>query len=425
MSARTVVRALAVLAVLVTSIIAFQQRQRVADKLRDPAGGHVSDFDRWMIMTPQFLREHVDYVNDELPTPPITLMVFGPLTALSRPDAVFAWVLLKLPFALAVLALAAGIVRRSGTTLTDAAIVLLIVGWAFPVVADMQEGQTNFLALLPLIAGLYLAQTETPRSHLLAGALIGLGVAVKLTPLAFVGYFVWRRRWLLAASAMVSLVVWWLILPALAFGWDQNVRWLQQWADIMLLPYVVQGKVVYATTQSFASFVVRLLSEAPAFITRQGETVIPHYMNIASLSDIAVRRLVRGVIVAVALAGVWWMRRPLSSLRSRRYVIEIAAVAAFMLWFSERTWVHHYISFVLMLAAAAMVVSDPATPDTSRRLVTRTIYAFFGVTLLATEAGQVFGPNGIDWVKAFGVYLIPSVVVTAIVIREATRDVRS
>ena len=113
--ARTLIRALVVLAVLTTVIIAFQQRSRVANALQDPAGGHVSDFDRWMIMTPRFLHERVDYVNDELPTPPLTLIAFAPLTRLSRPDAVFVWVLVKLPLAWLVFALSAAIVARTGT----------------------------------------------------------------------------------------------------------------------------------------------------------------------------------------------------------------------------------------------------------------------------------------------------------------------
>ena len=78
---------------------------------------------------------------------------------------------------------------------------------------------------------------------------------------------------------------------------------------------------------------------------------------------------------------------------------------------------------MLVLCAAGMIVSDPAMPDGSRRRITRAVLGYFCVTLFATEAGQVFGRNGIEWVTAFGVYLIPSVVVTAMVIREATRGV--
>ena len=59
-------------------------------------------------MAPGFLHDRVDYVNDQLPTPPLSLLAFAPFTTLSRPAAQFAWVCLKLPLALLVFALAAG-----------------------------------------------------------------------------------------------------------------------------------------------------------------------------------------------------------------------------------------------------------------------------------------------------------------------------
>ncbi len=122
-------------------------------------------------------------------------------------------------------------------------------------------------------------------------------------------------------------------------------------------------------------------------------------------------------MVGVALAGLWWMRKPLGTLRSRRYILEVAAVSAFMLWFSERTWVHHYVSFVLMLSAAAMIVSDPEEPERSRQLVYRSAGIFFALTLFASEAGKIFGRDGIDWVKAYGVYLVGSLIMTTAVLR--------
>jgi hypothetical protein len=91
-----------------------------------------------------------------------------------------------------------------------------------------------------------------------------------------------------------------------------------------------------------------------------------------------------------------------------------------MLWFSERTWVHHYISFVLMLSAAAMIVSDPEEPERSRRLVYGSAGIFFALTLFASEAGKIFGRDGIDWVKAYGVYLLGSIVMAVSVLRAGT-----
>ena len=414
---------LAGMALIVTVGIAYQQHYRTTLKLADPAGGHISDFDRWMIMTPRFLNERVDYVNDDLPTPPISLMIFGPLSQLSRPNAAFVWVLVKLPLACAVFLLAAAIVARAGVRLTPEAIVLMIAGWWLAVIVDMQEGQTNFLALAPLVAGLYLAQGERGTSDAAAGALIGLGVGMKVTPIIFVVYFAWRRRFTVAAAALASVAVCSLLVPSLAFGWSQNLRWFEQWTRIMILPFASEGHIFYSTSQSVPSTALRLLTDAPAFDAHHGGVTERHFMNVLSLSNGAVRQIVRTLMVATGLAGLWWTRRRLATLRSQRYVFEIAAVAAFMLWFSERTWVHHYVSFIITLAAAGMVLSDPARAESARRLVRTSLFIFAATTFFASEAGKLLGRDGVDWAKAVGVYLWPSIFVTAAVLMAASRPV--
>jgi alpha-1,2-mannosyltransferase len=406
---------LAAASLVMTIVVAVQQHQRTAAKLADPAGGHISDFDRWMIMTPRFVNGHADYVNDDLPTPPLSLLLFGPLSQLSRPNAAFVWVLLKLPLAIGVFMLAAGIVARAGVALTSGALVWIVAGWWLAVIVDMQEGQTNFLALAPLVAGLYIAQRDSAASDLAAGALIGLGVAMKVTPIIFVVYFAWKRRPIVAAAAVTSVAVLSLIVPALAFGWNQNLRWFAQWARIMILPFVSEGKVVYSTSQSVPSTALRLLTDAPAFDSHHGVTV-SHYMNLVSLGNDAARRIVRALMVGIGLAGLWWTRRPLDTLRSRRYVVEIAAVAAFMLWFSERTWVHHYVSFILTLMAGGMLLSDPIVPAGAKRIVRWALICFAGSTFWASDAGKMFGPDGVDWAKAIGVYLWPSMILALAIV---------
>ena len=233
-----------VVATLVTLGIAVQQRHRVALKLQDPLGGHINDFDRWMIMVPQFVHDRADYVDDLFPLPPLSLLFLAPLTVLSRPNAQFIWVCLKLPLACLAFALSTRLVTRAGQRLTGSAIALILACWWLPIVLDMQQGQMNFLVLVPLVAALAIAQNDTPVSDAAAGGLIGLAVAIKVTPLIFAGYFFWKRRWIVTAAAASSLLVWLLVIPGLAFGWDQNSRWLGQWAQIMIVPYVTRGEVL-------------------------------------------------------------------------------------------------------------------------------------------------------------------------------------
>jgi hypothetical protein len=408
-----------VLSTLVTLGVAAQQHYRTTRKLQDPLGGHINDFDRWMLMTPRLVDKRVDYINDELPTPPVTLIVLAPFTALSRPAAQFLWVCLKLPLALLVFGLAAGIVARTGVRLTPPAMALMLACWWLPVVLDMQEGQTNFLALLPLVAGLYVVQGETLLTEGAAGFLIGLASAVKVTPLVFVAYFVWKRRWVVALSAAASVAVWSIMVPALVFGWDQNLRWLERWMQIMILPFA-RGEIMYPGSQSFGSFAMRLLARLPAFYSNRNGMLDGHYMNVMALGPGVVYQLVRAVAIVVALCGLVWMRQPLATLRSRRYLVETGAVAAFMLWFSERTWVHHYVSFILTLAVAGAILSDGTVPVRSRRAVRAAMILCAVAGLFASDAGRLFGRDGVDWAQAAGVFLWPSVLVTYAIVWATT-----
>src|SRR5437870_11905410 len=105
--------ALLAIFILVILIVAIQQRHRAEQRLTDPSGGQINDFDRWMTITPSFVYLQAVYVNDDLPTPPVSLLLFAPLAALGRPNAQFAWALLKLPGACAVFVLTLASVRRA------------------------------------------------------------------------------------------------------------------------------------------------------------------------------------------------------------------------------------------------------------------------------------------------------------------------
>jgi hypothetical protein len=401
----TLLKRVFAVAVLLTLAIACQEGYRARNEVL------YNDFDRWMTMAPAFVHGTGRYVDDQLPTPPVSLLILGPLSLLPRTVSQFLWVVLKLPFAVAVLLLCLGMSARAGIRVNGGALLLTLACWWLPIVVDMQEGQVNFLALLPLAAGLYVAQNETARSDIAAGLLIALGAAMKVTPLVFIAYFAWQRRWRIALSSLVGLVLWSLLLPAVVFGWTQNLTWFGQWMRIMIVPYTTSGAVFYSDTQSVGSFAVRLLTDRAAFWTHH-DTVEYGHMNVVSLSTDLVQQFVRMLMIGVAVAGLVWMRKPLTTLRSPRYMLQVGAVAAFMLWFSERTWVHHYVSFVITLSAAGMVLSDVAVPERCRRRLSQLLIFFAIAAATASDLGRMFGPHGVAWAKAFGVFLWPSVVVT-------------
>lgn len=395
------------LAGLIMTVVAGTQaahRQSKKDELRQTA--EVNDFDRWLTMTPQFVYHQANYKGDSFPNPPIVLAVFKPFTWVSPPTAQFLWVLCKFIFAAAALVCAINIARNSGTVLGPAAVGLMLATWLWPVLGDMQEGQTNLLMLLPLAAGLWAAQHPSRGWQICAGILVALAVCVKVTPIIFLIYFLFRRRWLLSLAILLGLMLWLLCAPALFFGWQQNLTWLGQWYHIMIVPFVVHAKLDYYVGQSVSAFLSRLLRHVPAFVSHK-HTAHPYpvYVNIVTLPGRLSDWIIRVLLVALGLIGLWWMRRPLNNLQSRRYLLDVGAIAAFMVLASPRTWVPHYVTLIFTLTAVSAIAFNVATAMPRRKWATGALSVSGLLMFMTTDVGKIFGRDGHRWLLTIGVSL--------------------
>jgi alpha-1,2-mannosyltransferase len=409
---RRIAWALAGGVLVLTVLLAAQLYVRTVRQERRGAGGDgggINDLDRWLTLVPALVEGRAGYVDDAFATPPVSLLLVYPLTRLPAAWAQVAWLAVKPLLAAAVFALCLGLARRAGATLGGPTRALVLAAWAWPLVGEAQAGQLNLVMLLALVGGLRVAQAGTGCGDGLAGLLLALAMSIKVTPLAFLPYVLLKRRWRIAGFTVAGLGVWLLVVPALAFGWARNWRWLAQWSRVMLVPYVVHGQVAYGTGQSLAAVLTRLLRAEPAFVTWEGGAPIPHYLNILALPAPVVGAIVRVLVVLLAVIGAAWVRRPLATLACRRYLVEVGAVALFMLWASERTWVEHYVTVVLALVAVGTVADDAAEPDAVRRRA-RWALAAAAVSLAVTsDVAKVLGPSGGQYVRALGIPLLGSV----------------
>ncbi|HWF85338.1 MAG TPA: hypothetical protein VG222_10835, partial [Vicinamibacterales bacterium] len=53
------------------------------------------------------------------------------------------------------------------------------------------------------------------------------------------------------------------------------------------------------------------------------------------------------------------------------------------------------------------------------------LIAFAAISFFASDVSKIFGPDGVDWAKAAGVYLWPSVLVVAVLLRSARYEASS
>lgn len=220
-----------------------------------------------------------------------------------------------------------------------------------PIMSDLQHGNVNLFILFLVVAALAAYHRQR---DVLAGIVLGLAIACKVTPALFLPYFVWKRSWkaLAGCAAGLLLFLWPGFVPALLMGWDRNEQHLVSWYYDMVYPFVIEGKVTSEHhNQSLPGLVARLATHSPSFSTYINDEYTPtHYDNLLDLSAAQARWLVKGCMGLFALLIVWVCRTPTTPRTGWRLSAEFSIILLGMLLFSERTWKHHCVTLVLPFA---------------------------------------------------------------------------
>ena len=189
-----------------------------------------------------------------------------------------------------------------------------------PVRATLSFGQVNIVLMALVAADCLHTAPRWPR-----GALVGLAAAVKLTPAAFILFFLLRNDRRAAGTAAVSFAV--VTGAGFVLDWHDSVRY---WTGVVFSTSR-PGSPVYAGNQAISGVLARAGLD-------------PH-----SLGGTATWLVLSG---AVALAAVTSMRRALTA-GEPALALSLNAVAALLI--SPISWSHHWVWAAPALLCLAVV----------------------------------------------------------------------
>lgn len=196
-----------------------------------------------------------------------------------------------------------------------AGIVALGTIYLEPIQANFAFGQINVVLMTLVIADCVPRRTPWPR-----GVLVGLAIALKLTPAVFLLYFVLRRDWRAVSTAFGSFVAASLIGCALAWSdsWEYWTTTIHHTDRI--------GSAALNTNQNIAGSLARLaLSDGAHFVLWTTAC-----FAVLGLTIWAVRR--------IAPAG-----GASNDVRPENQVLAVICVALFGLMVSPVSWSHHWV----------------------------------------------------------------------------------
>jgi alpha-1,2-mannosyltransferase len=204
-----------------------------------------------------------------------------------------------------------------------------------PVMQTIEFGQINLLLMALVAVDVLVARPRWPR-----GLLVGIAAAIKLTPAAFVLYFLLRRDYRAAAVAALSAAV----VTGLAFLVAPGPSWTF-WLDN---PAGGVSGSPFFTNQTFQAVLVRAGVEGPL------KTVLWLVLSavVLALAAPAIRRA-PAPLALVATAGVALLASPTSWSHHWVWVAPFLLVAAASAWRARSfTWLG-----ITVLSAAVFVVA--------------------------------------------------------------------
>ncbi len=250
--------------------------------------------------------------------PPLAAVVFSPFAWLQMPAASVAITLLTLVLLIVstVVVLTSLDVWSTSKALPGPAwlrrlwLAVVIVApasiWLEPISSNFAFGQINAVLMTLVIVDCFPRRTPWPR-----GLLLGLGIALKLTPAVFLLYFLLRRDNRAALTALASFVVATMVGFALAWrdSWEYWTHTVHHTDRI--------GSASLNTDQNIAGALARL----------------PIGENASHLLWVILSLL-------VLAATIWAMRRVL---RAGEPALAVICVALFGLVVSPVSWSHHWV----------------------------------------------------------------------------------
>jgi hypothetical protein len=361
-------------------------------------------FTRWQPQVLQ-LRDGIDISERfEYPNPPIMAVLLEPLALLPPVAGALVWFALKVGMALLALWWAFRLVEAPDVPFPPLACAAAVLLSLKPIIDDLNHGNVNLFILFLVMAAL----TAYRRGlDLVAGIVLGLAIACKITPALFVPYLLWKRSWraLIGVAAGLALFLWPGVVPSARLGAEHNQNQLRSWYRGMVQPFLA-GKVTSEhNNQSLPGLVARLATHQPSFSTFVENAYTPtRYDNRLELSAAQAKLLVQGCAALFALLIVWSCRTPTQPRQGWRLAAELSLVLLGMLLFSERTWKHHCVTFVLPFSTLCYYLAVCHPPRALRFYLLATLGLVAGLmfsTGIGSAADTAFGKQA----QVYGAYV--------------------
>ena len=374
----------------------------------DKASEDRSAFIRWRPQVLQFWHGVNIYENGMLfPNPPILPITLYPLMTLPPVQGALTWYYLKAGLFVLAVWFCFKMVRTEKKVLpgwVQGGVLLLALR---PVLGDLHHANNNILIMF-LIVSCLMAWREG--LDVLAGIILALAICYKVTPALFVPYFMYKRSWRTVGATFMGMGLFLFVVPSLIIGPEFNAECLSSWAHRMLGPFLVKGEASpQEVNQSMVGVLTRLLTDTKV---GTGRYDVRLDLNIVSWPPKVVGMLIKGLSLGLIGMLAFLCRTNTERRDDPRLLGEFSLVVLTMLFVSERSWKHHFVTVLLPYTYLMYRVGVMATTRRVRWILGSAL--ILSTLLMATTSSELGGlfaaRQGHKIAQGYGMFLWAAVV---------------
>ncbi len=373
----------------------------------DKANEDRSAFIRWRHQVLEMMAGANIYDSYYFPNPPIMPLTLYPIMTLPPVEGAMVWFTLKSILAALSLLMCLRMVRLGDKPVPSWVQAMVVILSLRPIMSDLVHGNNNLVILFLVTATVFAWRKGY---DVLAGLILAYAIAFKVTPGLFLLYFLYKRSWRTVGATALGMGIFLLIVPSVFLGPQFNGLCLGTWWHRILSPYVVQNSGSdIEINQSMIGVFTRLLTQAKV---GEGRYFVKLHINVVSWNPKAV---VMGLkVLSVVMVGLlaWLCRTKYVRRDDPRLLGEFALVVMVMLFVSERSWKHHYVTLLLPYTYLAYRVGVAGLPKYARTLlgIALAVSAFFMATTSSEVGGFFAHGQGHKLAQAYGMFLWSGVV---------------
>jgi alpha-1,2-mannosyltransferase len=369
-----------------------------------------SAFIRWRHQVREFWGGVNIYDTMMFPNPPIMPLTLSPFMMLPPVTGALCWFGFKVALTVGSVWICFGIIKPGDRPIPSWVQAGIMFFSLRPFLSDLNHGNNNLVIMFLVVASL---QAWRKGYDVLAGLILALAISYKVTPALFVPYYMYKRSWRTVGATLLGMGLFLLVVPSMIIGPKFNGECLAMWWHRILSPYLTKSDVGDAEiNQSMVGVLSRLLI-APKQIPGQYDSKVA--VNLVSWAPATVKLLIKGLSVLLVGLLALFCRTKAAKRTDPRLLGEIALVLLTMLFVSERSWKHHYVTLLVPFTYLMYEFSFAKIRTRSRVIVAIAIWVSMG--LMATTSSEIgghfHGGQGHKIALGYGMFLWAGVVLYA------------